>query len=385
MFILHAGSVVLFGLWAAQQVISGELRIARSPLYGPLAAFAVLVAIQLAGTTRYRSVTVDEALNYVSYGIIFFVATQSLSHRRQLVRFATVLATFGFLLAAFALIQELTSNGKLYWLRAPRVSTAMFGPYVNHSNYAGMMELLAMVPLVLAVRGRYTGSKAVLAGFAAALMGMTIFMSGSRGGMIAFFVQLLFVGLAVTLLQRRRTALFALIAVTLAVVAAVSWVGMDELLDRASFTKWRLEQEIEDKRVTITRDALVMAKDRPVLGWGAGVFPTAYPAYRSFYNIKFVNQAHNDFAQLLVETGFAGFALGLWFLVLLYRRGVAAMANGDPHSSDVVRFAALAACTGVVVHSFFDFNMHIPANAAMFFALAAIVGTSTVRQRDSRR
>jgi hypothetical protein len=153
MFILHAGSVVLFGLWAAQQVISGELRIARSPLYGPLVAFAVLVAIQLAGTTRYRSVTVDEALNYVSYGIIFFVATQSLSHRRQLVRFATVLATFGFLLAAFALIQELTSNGKLYWLRAPRVSTAMFGPYVNHSNYAGMMELLAMVPLVLAVRG----------------------------------------------------------------------------------------------------------------------------------------------------------------------------------------------------------------------------------------
>lgn len=378
LLVLHTGSAVLLLLWAAQQFVSGELRIAPSPLYAPLGVFTVLIAVQLAaGTTQYRAITYEETLNYVAYGIIFFVATQSLSDRKRLLRFATVLGAFGFALAAFGLIQELTSNGKLYWLRTPRVATTMFGPYVNHSSYAGMMELLAMIPLVLAVRGRYTGSRAVLASFAAALMGLTIFMSGSRGGMIAFTAQLVFVGTAVVLIERRRKAFFAFAGVVLALVAFVSWVGMDDLLDRVNFTKWRLEQEVEDKRVSITRDALKMAMHRPVLGFGAGVFPTAYPAYRTFYNLKFVNQAHNDFAQLLVETGIIGFAVGLWFLALLYRRGIVALGNGDPHSSDVVRFAALAACTGIVVHSFFDFNMHIPANAAMFLALAAVVGTST--------
>ena len=58
-----------------------------------------------------------------------------------------------------------------------------------------------------------------------------------------------------------------------------------------------------------------MFSHRPVLGWGLGTFPTVYPSYRSFYTNLFVNEAHNDYAQLLVETGLLGFGLMLWFLI----------------------------------------------------------------------
>ena len=57
----------------------------------------------------------------------------------------------------------------------------------------------------------------------------------------------------------------------------------------------------------------------PLLGWGLGTFPTIYPSFRSFYTNLFVNQAHNDYAQLLVETGLLGFGLMLWFVFRLYR------------------------------------------------------------------
>ena len=59
---------------------------------------------------------------------------------------------------------------------------------------------------------------------------------------------------------------------------------------------------------------------RPFLGWGLGTFPIVYPQFRSFYTTFFVNQAHNDYLQLLVETGLAGFAIAIWFLVLMFRQ-----------------------------------------------------------------
>jgi O-antigen ligase len=63
-----------------------------------------------------------------------------------------------------------------------------------------------------------------------------------------------------------------------------------------------------------------MLVKKPFLGWGLGAFPIVYPEFRSFYTTLFVNQAHNDYLQLLVETGLAGFSIMVWFLVVLFRR-----------------------------------------------------------------
>ena len=46
---------------------------------------------------------------------------------------------------------------------------------------------------------------------------------------------------------------------------------------------------------------------KPVLGWGLGTFPVVYPEFRSFYTNFFVNEAHNDYLQLLAEMGLLGF------------------------------------------------------------------------------
>ena len=65
---------------------------------------------------------------------------------------------------------------------------------------------------------------------------------------------------------------------------------------------------------SIDRDALKMFAARPITGWGLGVFPNVYPQFRSFHTNFFINEAHNDYLQLLVEMGGLGFAVLLWFL-----------------------------------------------------------------------
>jgi len=52
---------------------------------------------------------------------------------------------------------------------------------------------------------------------------------------------------------------------------------------------------------------------------GFGNLSNGYPSYRSFYTDLFINEAHNDYAQLLVETGLLGFALYGLVLAMLDR------------------------------------------------------------------
>ena len=63
-----------------------------------------------------------------------------------------------------------------------------------------------------------------------------------------------------------------------------------------------------------------MILKRPVLGCGNWHISGRYPEFRSFYTTFFVNHAHNDYLQLMVETGLAGFAIAVWFLVSSARR-----------------------------------------------------------------
>jgi len=126
-----------------------------------------------------------------------------------------------------------------------------------------------------------------------------------------------------------------------------------------------------------------MFAHRPVLGWGLGAFPTVYPSYRTFYTNYFINEAHNDYAQLLVETGLLGFALMLWFLVRLYGCTRVSSRRWEFKWDGALSLAALLGCTGILFHSFVDFNLQIPANAAFFYVLAALAASELV-PRSSR-
>src|SRR5205807_1441514 len=209
------------------------------------------------------------------------------------------------------------------------------------------------------------------------LMAATIFVCGSRGGMIAFAVQMVVLaGFFVARNSRRRA--WALIAICLLIGVFVLWIDNGTLLKRLDRLRDPLTDADVTGRLTIARDSLWMVRDRPLIGWGLGLFPLVYPEYRSFSTDLVVNQAHNDYVQALVETGILGFACVLWFVVNLYRSGIRNL-RAHSRAATATALGALVGCIGILVHSLSDFNLHIPANAAVFFVLCGIVsGEDTV-------
>jgi O-antigen ligase len=376
-FVLEGGTAVLFLVWAGKQLLAGRVKLSRNPVYLPALFFFTLLLVQVGlRTSSYGYITQYEVFQYFSYGIVLLIAGECVREENDRRNFALALIVFGALYAFFALAQALTSEGKLFWVYTPRFHGSIYGSYVNHNHYAGLMEMLVPFPLVVSMGHQFRGGKRALIAFAAILMASTIFLSSSRGGMLAFVVEIVLFA-ALTLVQRRnpRVAL-GLIAACVLVLAFLIFLGKGRVLGR-------LGDLGPGIRLNITKDCLRMFSHRPLWGWGLGTFPTVYPSYRSFYTNLFVNEAHNDYAQLLVETGMLGFGLMLWFLVRLYQHGLPTSRRWEFKWDGTVSLAALLGCTGLLFHSFVDFNLQIPANAALFYVLCGLAASPLTKSSRS--
>ena len=378
-FAFEAGAALLFLVWAGEKLVSKKIELSKNPLYPPAFLFFGLILAQIAlRRSAYGYITNYEALQYVSYGIVLLIGAESVREESARKLFALVMIAFGAFYALFALAQELTSNGKIFWVHSPQFHGSIYGSYVNRDHYAGLMELLVPIPFVLTMGHLLRGGKRAMVGFCTVLMASTIFLSGSRGGMLAFVLEVvLFAALTLGKGQSPRRALGAM-AVCVFILALLVFLGKGHVLGR-------LGDLSPGIRLDITKDSMRMFLKRPVAGWGLGTFPTVYPSYRSFYTNLFVNEAHNDYAQLLVETGLIGFGLMLWFLVRLYQHGLPTSRRWEFKWDGAVSLASLLGCTGILLHSFVDFNLQIPANAAMFYALCGLAASRPVAESSNPR
>ena len=387
-FTLEACSTIVLLAWGLRQWLNQKLDLAPNALYPPMAAFFALALVQwLTGTTAYRHPTYAQLLLYAAYGMLAFVTSQCFRRSSQFDSVFRAITVYGALLASFAILQGIAPNGKLYWIWPLQQGGAIYGSYVNHNHYAGLMEMLTPFPLVLAATRFTDGNRKIFVMAIAALMAGSIFLSGSRGGMAALVAQI--VVLAILVLRSKKAGWkqpLLLGAFLILVIGFLVWLGGNELTRRLASIHTEAHAELSGgTRLTIDRDCLHMFLRKPVLGWGLGTFPIVYPGFRTFYSTFFVNQAHNDYLQLLVEGGLAGFGIALWFLVLLFRHAIIKLKDWNQTPTGALTAAALLGCVGILVHSFLDFNLQIPANAAFFYVLCAVAASPPLQESQRRR
>lgn len=382
--VLEIATALLLLLWMGKQLALGRIKIRLNPLYRPMALLAVLVLFQLVtGMTAYRSITLSRAVLFLTYAVIVFLVSHTLRSDRDLRVFSIWFSVFGFLVALFAIVQGFTDKtGKLYWVRLPRFGSWTYGPYVDHSHYAGLMEMLLPIPLVLAIVAVERDSKRALFWLSAGTIAASIFLSQSRGGVLAMLIELAFLA-ALTLpkstLRRHHRRNFVLAAAAVLFLAFVGWLGGEALLQRFSVPP--RQDLMQPGRPLILKDSLRLIARKPAIGWGLGTYPLVFPQFRSFYTSLFVNHAHDDYVEFIAETGVVGAAAIGWFLIALYRAGLRKAATQQSRIIDATTLAALTSCTAIVAHSFWDFNLQIPANAALFFAFCGMAATRVTAPR----
>ncbi|TAM79854.1 MAG: hypothetical protein EPN47_18890 [Acidobacteria bacterium] len=373
-------AAVLLILWAAGCIQQQVIPIHWSPLYIPVVLYFLLGLSQFASHLTLDPYATREALiKLLTNFVFFFLAVQLWANASARIskRFGLAVVIYAFSISLFAIVQYFTSYGLIYW-KIPSPG-GVFGPYVNHNNYAGLMEMLIPIGMCYALyRTLKRSSQALLVigvfGAVASLL-----LSGSRGGMISVAVEMVLLGVITWRWKKgeasfRKWSLVGLVGVAglaALLLAVTPDSGWQRLASIAGLVR-RPDVTLEN-RLTVSRDAMAELRDYPWLGTGLGSFDTVFPQYQTFPTDLAWTHAHNDYVEALTETGIVG---GIIILSGLLLFGWLAFRNLQERTESVqgwIQLGAALGCCGLLVHSFADFNLHIPANAAWF---ATCVGLS---------
>jgi O-antigen ligase len=376
--VLEIGAALLFLAWAVRAYLTQEHQLVLSPLLFPLVALLLLAFGQwLLHRTASSYDTRMELQLLLADILLLFLAAQSFRTIEDWRGFVWFVMSFGFLVAIFGILQHLTFNGKLYWFREMHFGGIPFGPYVNRNHFAGFMELVIPMSLAPLVLGKVRRQRWFLVSLFAVVPIGALFLSASRGGIISFAVQ---VGFLVLWLLVRRTAGRNLLsggAILLLAFLMVSWLGVQQLVER--FSSLQSLEVTSGKRASMRADTWRIFLDHPWTGTGLGTLQLVFPAYETLYDGKIVNHTHNDYLEGLAETGIVGGLCCLWFLGVLFFDSLRRLSQPNGTFASTLQLSAFVACLGFLTHGLADFNLHIPANALVFFLLANLA-TSEIRQ-----
>jgi O-antigen ligase len=213
------------------------------------------------------------------------------------------------------------------------------------------------------------------------LMLIAVVMTGSRGGLIGTFAVVMAVLGGLYLSGRETPAesgqakvgptVVAGAGVVLVIVAGVvAFLGGADPLVRGI----GLQSDHSDPtsgRMHFWSVAWKIFLDHPIAGAGFDAFGVAFTKYDTWNGYFRVEQAHNDYLQLLADGGILAFACVAAFIFLFVRLSVKRIKSSG-QKRRTIAIGALAGCCGILVHSVFDFPLRTPSNSYFFLLLAAL-------------
>lgn len=247
--------------------------------------------------------------------------------------------------------------------------SAMVGMFANVNHFTTVM--FSSIPIVLYL-GIFMGQRAFSA-IAMILIFLVLLASGSMAGiLIGLFITV--VSLA-SLAWRVRIGGILVLILTVALAAysygAISQIGAQVI-----------DPEYGRRYFALT--TLQAIKENWLLGVGYGAFDMVFPHYEPGEAIRtyFVNHAHNDYVEILLEGGVAGaLVLATYGLAVLWR---AIRTAGYP-----LQRLALLSILMVLMHSTVDYPLRTMAVAVVFAFFNALlfsdVKTTLVRRKSRQR
>ena len=369
----------------------GRVLAAAGPMVALLLATQAWVAAQWwLGLSLDVGATFQYLMLGLAYTLLFVMVLSVFHTRRRLTVLLAVLVASGTLQAFVGTFMVL-SNLEWGFLTSKAVAT---GTFVNRNHLAGYLEitLACGIGLMMALRdGQPFNLKALLElvmspkarlRIALVIMVIGLVMTRSRMGNTAFFISLVVIGSAFILLNkqnrlRNAVLLSSFIAIDILVIS--QFFGLDELKQRLSATQvevqlveGQLRASSNDLRDDAYRDALPALEQHWLTGSGAGSFEAIFPQYAGPELLGHFDHAHNDFIQFALEYGLLGTLPLAAFVLLALWHALRALWQRESWYRSGVGFAACMGIVSLMIHSFTDFNLQIPANAATFVVLCAI-------------
>jgi len=348
-----------------------------------------------------KSATISEFIRFSVCTIFYVISVQIFSDRNNIRNGIKTISIFGFILAFSSICQLFLRKDYALWFRYIPDNSMIVGPYVCHNHYAGLMEMIFPLSAILylyskprfiygSFRERIVDSigsaqmmRSLKYAFFALTIAVSIFLSLSRGGIIGFVfgATVLFSFLKHYSNENKSNLIRPIFFVTI-VALIITWFGWEDISNRFTDIKYEVEG-LSYSRLSIWKDCLPLLKDFFISGSGFGTFRWIFPAYQSFYGDRIIDHAHNDYFEFMSNGGIISVMLIGVFLFSMIATGFRFLAVRKDRYPIMVSAAAFSGLISIFLHSVFDFNMQIPANALYFIFLCSLfVAGSAVKTKN---
>ncbi|MCF8037804.1 MAG: O-antigen ligase family protein [Desulfohalobiaceae bacterium] len=390
--------VLFFGLWAWQLwplppdwvgVLSPE----TLHMHLPLVEAGVLEQLGSLSLSLDSFTSLRLGIEHMAQALFFLMVLYSVKSQSRVQTLAMGLVGLALFQVIYGLIQSASPVQHIWWWERTRGQGWLTGTYINRNHLAGFLELAIPVAFGLGLafwpesgkreetksrrRGTWKGlcvlwlerSKSLLFFSLGVFFGVGLLLTGSRGGVICLAAGVLIIGLLFAI-RRSARGIGLWLGVFLLVIAIYGiQVGVEETADRFEQT------EGLTNRLELSAATGSMLADYPVTGIGLGGFRTVYSEYEPSDQSGRVDrhQAHNDWLQVGAELGLPGLLLALAGYLFFLVRSLRLWYMSRDRLAVGLGGGLLIGYLALGLHSFFDFNLHIPANILSFAICLALL------------
>ncbi len=375
----------LLAFWTALQLVPLPPGMWQAlPGREPIAALDDLLGFE--GTWRPLSLTPGRGMGALAGMLVPLIGLLLImAYARRRMDLVWMLIALGLGNALLGLVQVM-SDALYPYAISNRGSPLGFFANRNHSAVLSAITLVLLSYRLSEDRDRTLGvGKRLALGFAALVPLVAVLLSGSRTGLLLGGAALA-VGAAMVWLSRvrpepiaatprRRTAKAAL-GLALVVAAGLSalffWQAPSALVASGA------SGDFEELRWRIWPVLVEMVRTYGLLGTGFGSFDRVFMIHEpdALLMPTYVNHAHNDYLQLLIEGGLPAAALAIWCLAWI-ARALLGVWRGAPDGARVLGWAAIVGF--ILAASLVDYPLRAPLFQLVAVIVLAILATESQR------
>ena len=253
-----------------------------------------------------------------------------------------------------------------------------FAQFINKNHFAYLMEMAFGLGLGILLSGSIKRDRVMI--YVALLLPIWtgLVLANSRGGILAMLAQVLVAALLLSpavlgFASSSVVKVVLIIVLVLGVLVGTFWVGGDRLASNFEATRSEFNADASSSNAGVSRNeiwraSLKMFAAHPILGVGLGGYWIGITAYHDASGRMTPQEAHNDYLEVLSSGGVIGFAICVWFILVVVRKLRENLTGADGFER-AVRYGAVLGLTGVAAHSLVDFGLHIMINALVFLVL----------------
>ena len=341
------------------------------------AALFVLYAIVRWLTSPAEYFSRIEVLEIIACATVFFTCRYGMASRKHcmvllyaIVGIGIIEMSFGYYLSDHLDWFPFGAAENLQLLFAPR----WVGTYDSPNHYACLLVLAISAGLALGSFSKLPWAVRIIFFYLALMMIVGVMYSGSRGGWLALLAA--FVGLVVMGVRNSTMKWWIPVSagLVLLLVSGLLFSVSPVVEYRLADAERALKEGNSENHLPIqtVRGAFHLARAHPLFGAGPGVDVFAHPQTDKGTFLSRLDPAHDDYLTCLEDYGLIGYGLTMFFIGAVTLKFFRPLWVDNRWQDRVLVATGFAAWLALLVHSLTDFNLHVPANALLLFALTGL-------------